>query len=60
MGLIRWLKKERIRRKARKEIRAYKEAAADTRQGRRQLTRQIEYVRRREGAEIALLYRVPP
>ena len=60
MGLLRWLKKEKIRRRARKEIRAYREAASETRQGQRQLARQIEGVRRREGADIALLYRVPP
>lgn len=60
MGFVRWLKKEKIRRRARKDIRACREAAADTRQGQRQLARQIEDIRRKQNAEIALLYRVPP
>ena len=60
MGLIRWIKKERIRRKARKEIRACRAAAADTRQGQRQLARQIEDIRKKQNADIAVLYRVPP
>lgn len=60
MGLIRWLKKEKIRRRARKEIRACREAAEDTRQGQRQLARQIEDIRRKQNADIERLYRVPP
>ena len=53
MGLIRWLKREKIRRRARKEIRDARRRAPPTRQGRRELARTIEDIRTRMNKEIA-------
>lgn len=53
MGLIRWLKREKIRRRARKEIRDARRRAPPTRQGQRELARKIEDIRTRMNREIA-------
>ena len=53
MGLIRWLKREKIRRRARKEIRDARRRAPPTRQGQRALARKIEDIRTRMNREIA-------
>lgn len=53
MGLIRWLKREKIRRKARKEIRDARRRASPTRQGLRALAKKIEDIRTRMNKEIA-------
>lgn len=53
MGLIRWIMREKIRRRAKKEIRAARAQAPPTRQGERHLARRIETIRRRMNTEIA-------
>lgn len=53
MGLIKWLKREKIRRRARREIRIARAAAPPTRQGQRELARKIEDIRTRMNKEIA-------
>lgn len=53
MGLIRWFKREKIRSKARKEIRQARAAAPPTRQGQRELARKIEDIRTKMNKEIA-------
>lgn len=52
MGIIRWLKRERIRARARREIRAAKRRAPPTRQGQRDLARRIETIRTKMNNEI--------
>lgn len=52
MELIRWFKRERIRSRARKEIRAARALAPPTRQGERALARKIEDIRTRMNKEI--------
>lgn len=53
MGIIKWFKREKIRRRARKEIRAARQKAPPTRQGQRELARKIEDIRTRMNREIA-------
>ena len=53
MGIIKWFKREKIRRRARREIRAARAAAPQTRQGQRDLARKIEDIRTRMNREIA-------
>lgn len=53
MSIIKWFKREKIRRRARKEIRAAKKRAPPTRQGQRELARRIETIRTRMNREIA-------
>lgn len=55
MGIIKWFKREKIRRRARREIRAARAAAPPTRQGEREMARKIEDIRRRMNREIAQL-----
>ena len=52
MGIITWIKCAKVRRKARKEIKAAKKAAVDNRQGQRALARKIEKIRARMNKEI--------
>lgn len=52
MGIIRWIKRERIRSRALKEIRAARAAAPPTRQGDRELARKIESIRTRMNKEM--------
>lgn len=52
MGLIKWLRREKIRRGARKEIKHAREAAPGTRQGQRALARRIEKIRAKANKEI--------
>lgn len=52
MGLIKWLRREKIRRRARKEIKHARESASGTRQGQRTLARKIEKIRARTNREI--------
>ena len=52
MGLIKWLKREKIRHRARKEIRAARALAPPTRQGQRALARKIQDIRTRMNREI--------
>lgn len=52
MGLIKWLRREKIRRGARKEIKHVREAAPGTRQGQRALARKIEKIRAKANKEI--------
>lgn len=52
MGLIRWFKREKIRRRARKEIRDARRRAPPTRQGQRALARKTEDIRTRMNTEI--------
>lgn len=52
MGLIKWFRREKIRRGARKEIKHARESAAGTRQGQRALARKIEKIRARTNKEI--------
>lgn len=52
MGLIKWLRREKIRRGARKEIKHAREAAPGTRQGQRALTQKIEKIRAKTNKEI--------
>ena len=53
MCIIKWFKREKIRRRAKKEIRAARAAAPPTRQGQRDLARKIEKIRTRMNREIA-------
>ena len=53
MGIIKWFKREKIRRRARKEIREARRRAPPTRQGQRDLARRIENIRTRMNREIA-------
>ena len=52
MGLIKWFRREKIRRGARKEIKHARETAPGTRQGQRALARKIEKIRARTNKEI--------
>ena len=52
MGIIRWFKREKIRRRARKEIQKARAAAPPTRQGQRELARKIEDIRTKMNREI--------
>ena len=52
MGLIKWIRREKIRRGARKEIKQAREAAPVTRQGQRALARKVEKIRARTNKEI--------
>ena len=52
MGLIRWFKRERIRRRTLKEIRYARENAPMTRDGQVLLARQIEKLRTQMNKEI--------
>ena len=52
MGLIKWFRREKIRRGARKEIKHAREAAPSTRQGQRALARKIEKIRAKANKEI--------
>lgn len=52
MGLIKWFRREKIRRGARKEIKQAREAAPGTRQGQRALARKIEKIRAKANREI--------
>lgn len=52
MGIIKWFKRERIRSRARKEIRAARAAAPPTRQGQRFLARKIETIREKMNKKI--------
>lgn len=52
MGLIKWFRREKIRREARKEIKHARETAPGTRQGQRALARKIEKIRARTNKEI--------
>lgn len=52
MGLIKWFRREKIRRGARKEIKQAREGAPGTRQGQRALARKIEKIRTRMNREI--------
>ena len=60
MGLIRWFKREKIRRRAQKEIKAARRRAPPTRQGQRALARKIQDIRTRMNREIADTYRKRP
>lgn len=53
MGIIKWFKREKIRRRAKKEIQKARAAAPPTRQGQRALARKIEDIRRKMNREIA-------
>ena len=53
MGIIKWFKREKIRRRAHKEIQKARAAAPPTRQGQRALARKIEDIRTRMNREIA-------
>lgn len=53
MGIIGWFKREKIRSRARKEIREARRRAPPTRQGKRELARRIEDIRRKMNREIA-------
>lgn len=55
MGIITWIKCAKVRRKARKEIKAAKKAATDNRQGQRALARKIESIRREENRRLDAL-----
>lgn len=52
MGLIKWFRREKIRRGARKEIKQARETASGTRQGQRALARKIEKIRAKANKEI--------
>lgn len=52
MGLIKWFRREKIRRRARKEIKQERESAIGTRQGQRALARKIEKIRAKANKEI--------
>lgn len=52
MGLIKWFRRENIRRGARKEIKQAREAAPGTRQGQRALARKIEKIRAKANKKI--------
>lgn len=45
MSIIKWFKREKIRRRARKEIAAARRRAPPTRQGQRELARKIQDIR---------------
>lgn len=53
MGVIKWFKREKIRRRARKEIREARRRAPPTRQGQRALARKIQDIRQKMNREIA-------
>lgn len=53
MGVIKWFKREKIRRRARKEIREARRRAPPTRQGQRELARKIQDIRQKMNREIA-------
>lgn len=53
MGIIKWFKREKIRRRARKEIREARRRAPPTRQGQRELARKIQDIRQKMNREIA-------
>lgn len=53
MGIIKWFKREKIRRSARKEIREARRRAPPTRQGQRELARKIQDIRQKMNREIA-------
>ena len=55
MSIVGWFKREKIRRRARREIREARAAAPPTRQGQRALARKIENIRRRMNRDIAQL-----
>lgn len=55
MGIIAWIKRAKVRRKARKEIKTAKKAAVDNRQGQRALARKIEKIRREESRRLDAL-----
>lgn len=52
MGLIKWFRREKIRRGAQKEIKQARETAPGTRQGQRALARKIEKIRAKANKEI--------
>lgn len=52
MGLIKWFRREKIRRGAQKEIKQARESAPSTRQGQRALARKIEKIRAKANREI--------
>ena len=52
MGFIKWFRREKIRRGARKEIKHARESATGTRQGQRALARKIEKIRAKANKEI--------
>ena len=52
MGIIGWFKREKIRRRAKKEIRLARTAAPPTRQGQRALARKIADIREKMDKEI--------
>ena len=52
MGIVKWFKREKIRRRARKEIARARAAAPPTRQGQRALAREIESIREKMNKEI--------
>nr|DAW46713.1 MAG TPA: hypothetical protein [Caudoviricetes sp.] len=52
MGLIKWFRREKIRRRAQKEIKQARETAPGTRQGQRALARKIEKIRAKANKEI--------
>ena len=52
MGIIRWFKREKIRRRAQKEIRRARAAAPPTRQGQRALALKISKIREKMNREI--------
>ena len=52
MGIIGWFKREKIRRRAKKEIRRARAAAPPTRQGQRALAREIADIREKMNREI--------
>lgn len=52
MGLIKWMRREKIRRRADKEIRAVRRRAPPTRQGQRALACRIQDIRTRMNEEI--------
>lgn len=52
MGLIKWFRREKIRRGARKEIKQARETAPGTRQGQRAQARKIEKIRAKANKEI--------
>lgn len=53
MGVIKWFKREKIRRRARKEICEARRRAPPTRQGQRELARKIQDIRQKMNREIA-------
>lgn len=52
MGLIKWFRREKIHRGARKEIKQAREATTGTRQGQRALARKVEKIRAKANKEI--------